>query len=467
MPRLPFLGFLLAITASAIVLILTSSPSSGATIIVPDDAADIQSAIDLAVLGDVVQVRPNTYAENITIDKAIRVESTDGSALTTINGPITTTGAVTITADGADLVGFTLTGGRYAIDVTGGVLNLAISDVILESTGTYHAYAPPSVIEALVNGVTLVPRGDDKNAIYLRGGTLANDSTWPALPADFCYYLNSVLVKVEGAAQPVLTLESGTVIKLANNGEIYVGVGTFGGMVANNTIFTSYADDSVGGDTTGDGSASVPNWSQWRRVYIGSNALPASTTFTNCEFRYGGQDSVDMVDLRSPATLTGCTFFNSYQAAMSVVGASPTVTGCTFEANYIGLEMSGVASAATISGNTLNHDGANSEHLIYSVADCVEDIMTQNTLLPRADGKKNRLRIKASTLTTSATWPAPPAGFVYWIQNELLRINDAGSPVLTLLPETIVKLQSNATDLCRPPGSRRPHRRRSHFHFLR
>ena len=40
--------------------------------------------------------------------------------------------------------------------------------------------------------------------------------------------------------------------------------------------------------------------------------------------------------------------------------------------------MSGVASAANISANTFDHNGADTAYLIYSVADCVEDLMTQN-----------------------------------------------------------------------------------------
>ena len=72
---------------------------------------------------------------------------------------------------------------------------------------------------------------------------------------------------------------------------------------------------------------------------------------------------------------------------------TPTVTGCTFQANYVGVRADGGASAANISGNTLDHDGAATAYLISSEANAVEALVSQNTLLPRADGKQNRLRI--------------------------------------------------------------------------
>ena len=57
------------------------------TIIVPDDYTTIQGAIDAAVDGDTVLVKPGTYVENISFKgKAITVTSEQGVDVTVIDG---------------------------------------------------------------------------------------------------------------------------------------------------------------------------------------------------------------------------------------------------------------------------------------------------------------------------------------------------------------------------------------------
>src|SRR5262245_39748080 len=54
---------------------------------VPADQPTIQMAINAAANGDLVQVAPGTYIENINfLGKAIRVESEQGPEVTTIDG---------------------------------------------------------------------------------------------------------------------------------------------------------------------------------------------------------------------------------------------------------------------------------------------------------------------------------------------------------------------------------------------
>lgn len=87
--------------------------ASAADILVPQDSATIQAAIDLAQDGDRVLVSPGTYAEQINFaGKNITLESTDGAEVTTIDGEGNVGYVITLTS-GEDVLlrGFTVTGG--------------------------------------------------------------------------------------------------------------------------------------------------------------------------------------------------------------------------------------------------------------------------------------------------------------------------------------------------------------------
>ncbi len=88
--------------------------ASAADISVPQDAATIQAAIDLAQDGDRVLVSPGTYAEQISFSgKNIILESTDGAEVTTIDGEGNLGFVITINSGEEDVLlrGFTVTGG--------------------------------------------------------------------------------------------------------------------------------------------------------------------------------------------------------------------------------------------------------------------------------------------------------------------------------------------------------------------
>lgn len=104
------------------VLVCLPAMAFSTTIIVPDDYATIQAAIDAAVDGDTVLVKPGTYVENIDFKgKAIILTSVKGAAATAIDG--NQAGSVVTCQSGEDdgslLDGFTIKNGTGK--VSGGV----------------------------------------------------------------------------------------------------------------------------------------------------------------------------------------------------------------------------------------------------------------------------------------------------------------------------------------------------------
>jgi parallel beta-helix repeat protein len=75
--------------------------------------ATIQHAIDDAGVtnDDTIIVGDGTYAENVTVDKELVIQSQNGAASTVLTAAAGTTIAITITADNVTITGFTISGG--------------------------------------------------------------------------------------------------------------------------------------------------------------------------------------------------------------------------------------------------------------------------------------------------------------------------------------------------------------------
>ena len=117
-------------------------------------------------------------------------------------------------------------------------------------------------------------------------GTISSDTTWTL--ADSPFVLEGTVTVSTGVT---LTLQPGVVVK-GNYNPSYSSVLLVNGtLVADGTaaqpiVFTSFRDDSFGGDTNGDGSATVPAKGDW----IGLAFYGSSTgnVLDNVVVRYGG-----------------------------------------------------------------------------------------------------------------------------------------------------------------------------------
>jgi parallel beta-helix repeat protein len=82
---------------------------------VPDGYPTIQNAINASNDGDTIIVKDGTYTASIVINKAITIQSENGAAATIVQGA---SDVFSITADGVEIRGFTITGGiGYGIKI--------------------------------------------------------------------------------------------------------------------------------------------------------------------------------------------------------------------------------------------------------------------------------------------------------------------------------------------------------------
>jgi hypothetical protein len=111
---------------------------------------------------------------------------------------------------------------------------------------------------------------------------ITTDTTWS--PSGGVYYISTGVDIQSGVT---LTIASGTIIKVANHayalGVLSGGVLNIEGTTDSPVYITSYKDDTVGGDTNGDGTSSSPAAGDWDRI---ENV--GTTTIQHAVVRYGG-----------------------------------------------------------------------------------------------------------------------------------------------------------------------------------
>ena len=146
------------------------------------------------------------------------------------------------------------------------------------------------------------------------GGAIATNTTWTAGKV---YVLTGDITVNQLST---LTIQPGAVVKINWDRGFTVN----GKLVANGTAehsiyFTSILDDSICGDTNGDGTASVPNTGDWRRIDFPDIGDPQSA-LSRAVIRYGGRDAL--------------YYDNYWSAPIRFWGVTPTLNNITFEKNY-------------------------------------------------------------------------------------------------------------------------------------
>ncbi len=180
-------------------------------------------------------------------------------------------------------------------------------------------------------------------------GLITTDTTWTN---NNLYVIDSSVI-VENAT---LTIEAGTIVKIAKADGVAIGqpiiVGGDTGVIKaigtpdEHITFTSYADDSKGGNTNRRSTA--PAKGDWGHFFISPAGDSVTSDFVYCDLMYGGFSPADyedspMLDIHfAKATIDHCTFAHSEHAGLDVMAAHDptTVTNNIFYDNTRPLWMS-------------------------------------------------------------------------------------------------------------------------------
>ncbi len=158
----------------------------------------------------------------------------------------------------------------------GGFLTLALTFNTFSNNSSGDAYLSYGSIDFINSGNTT--SGVTAQGFFISGISPTNQIWNPGVP-----FIPSYFAVASGKS---LTIQPGAIVKFPASGIINI-LGSLNAQTTptNKIYFTSLKDDSVGGDTNGDGNATAPAPGDYHGIYFGTNS---TGLFNNVVLRYGG-----------------------------------------------------------------------------------------------------------------------------------------------------------------------------------
>jgi len=329
----------------------------------------------------------NTISDN---KNAIYVNKVPGSltishnVLSDSTGTASSSGVYLLDASATVISDNTVTANGYGIYATGASSSTVTGNLISAnnfgvyatdsssvtvSSNTISSQVSNSIVMAknsMVNLASNQTTGNAYNTILLTGSRTVN-ATLPK--QDLPYSIDSFSV----GANTTTTLAAGTIYKFQDSTSLLTVVGTLlaQGTSSNKIIFTSMKDDSHGGDTNNDGSASQPSAGDWYQISLNENA--GNSILDHVDILYGGKGSggyygygAVYIDNSSPEIKNSYFSDNQYSGIkVSSASASPTITDSTFINNGNGLSFTNGAGG-TVKNNTISSSMSQGVYTLYS-----------------------------------------------------------------------------------------------------
>jgi RHS repeat-associated protein len=201
-----------------------------------------------------------------------------------------------------------------------------------------------------INATSLLNNG--VNGLQVDGGTLTIDGQWddPAI----VYLIQGTVTVPTGKT---LSIAPGQIVKVraAQNFTITVN-GTLSAVGTANTpvVFTSAENDSLDGDTTGNGNQ-PPRSGDWAGLRF--NAASAGNLLQNVEVQYAGENGdAAILSVGGPLTIADSKIVSSLYSGIRIEDATNTLSNVSFEKNgaaAIALNLGGdvALNGVSVAGN--------------------------------------------------------------------------------------------------------------------
>ncbi|MDI6804891.1 MAG: right-handed parallel beta-helix repeat-containing protein [Bacteroidota bacterium] len=133
-----------------------------------------------------------------------------------------------------------------------------------------------------------------------------------------------------------MRISSSNIIKFNENVHLMVdGTLIADAGVGQNIFFTAYTDDTIGGDTNGDGNATNPVTRYWGSIQFRNSSIDTACIIRRANISYGGGN------------------YWEENGGVNIDNASPIIDNCTFSNNFYGIMVTGISSPV-IANNTIN-----------------------------------------------------------------------------------------------------------------
>ena len=190
------------------------------------------------------------------------------------------------------------------------------------------------------------------NGLEIRGGTLSAASPvvrhWSN--TDIVYALTNNATIASGVT---LAIDPGVIVKVATNKLLGInGVLKVQGAAGNPVILTSLKDDTVGGDTNGDGNATAPAAGDWGHIGFFDTSVDSENLIEYAVIRFGGSFNSEYYNYYN-------CHYCQYTGALRFDAASPTVRQSTITQNTGYAFSAAIDSFPVITTNALSLNQGN------------------------------------------------------------------------------------------------------------
>lgn len=222
---------------------------------------------------------------------------------------------------------------------------------------------------------------------------ISTPTTW-----DGCHVYHIASAQVNVNAQ--LTIEAGAIVKFGSGAALLAATGKImaNGTATNPVIFTSWNDDSFGGDNNGDGTTTTPHKGDWRWISFGTSS---GNSLNYCKVFYAGNASVDAERGVTMGDGANNAFTNSV-IAHTAGGVNQTAAA---------LDMARCPHSSIATGNTFFDNG---HPVIIGVAsDFDNSSLFHNPANPSETNLCNGIFVDCADVTAAnATWSATEVAYV-------------------------------------------------------